>query len=235
VEGAAQLGVGVVLTAAQPGVDVVDGGERAREGLLAGRSAVTDPPAGEKGMFGKIMSLPDDVMDSYYLLLTEIAGEDYRALIRTSPRDAKVRLAREVIGWLHSPAAAEEAEAAFRRQFVEKQVPTDMPEVSVGPGPHRLSALLVKAGLAVSNGEATRKVKEGAVDVDQGPGCGGLAGGMVGVVLVTRFVRDLLYGVAPFDPVALGIAFVVLVGCAMVALLVPVRRATRVDPITVLR
>ena len=128
---------------------------------------VTDPPAGEKGMFGKIMSLPDDVMDSYYLLLTDLPAEDYRALIRTSPRDAKVRLAREIISWLHSPQAAEEAEAAFRRQFVEKQVPTDMPEVAVGVGPHRLGALLVKAGLAPSNGEATRKIKEGAVDVDQ--------------------------------------------------------------------
>jgi tyrosyl-tRNA synthetase len=129
--------------------------------------AVTDPPAGEKGMFGKIMSLPDDVMDMYYLLLTDIPGEDYRALIRSSPRDAKVRLAREVIGWLHSPQAAEEAEAAFRRQFVDKQVPTDMPQVQVGPGPHRLAAMLVKAGLATSNGEANRKIKEGAVDVDQ--------------------------------------------------------------------
>ena len=128
---------------------------------------VNDPPAGEKGMFGKIMSLPDDVMDSYYLLLTDIPGVDYRALIRSSPRDAKVRLAREVISWLHSPQAAEEAEAAFRRQFVEKQIPTDMPEVQVGPGPHRLAGLLVKAGLAASNGEANRKIKEGAVDVDQ--------------------------------------------------------------------
>ena len=129
--------------------------------------AVTDAPSGQDGMFGKIMSLPDDVMDSYYLLLTDIPGEDYRALIRSSPRDAKVRLAREVIAWLHSPQAADEAEAAFRRQFVEKQVPTDMPEVRVDPGPHRLSALLVKAGLAASNGEANRKIKEGAVDVDQ--------------------------------------------------------------------
>ena len=129
--------------------------------------AVTDPPAGEKGMFGKIMSLPDDVMDMYYLLLTDIPGEDYRALIRSSPRDAKVRLAREIISWLHSPRAAEEAEAAFRRQFVDKQVPTDLPQVSVGPGPHRLAAMLVKAGLATSNGEANRKIKEGAVDVDQ--------------------------------------------------------------------
>src|SRR4051812_9874825 len=105
--------------------------------------AVTDPPAGDKGIFGKVMSLPDDVMDSYYLLVTDISGDDYRALIRSSPRDAKVRLAREIISWLHSPAEAEEAEAAFRRQFVDKQIPTEMPEVSVGPGPHRLAALLV--------------------------------------------------------------------------------------------
>src|SRR3954451_12566831 len=129
--------------------------------------AVTDAPGGQDGMFGKIMSLPDDVMESYYQLLTDIPGEDYRALIRSSPRDAKVRLAREIISWLHSPHAAEEAEAAFRRQFVEKQVPADMPQVRVGQGPHRLAALLVKAGLATSNGEATRKIKEGAVDVDQ--------------------------------------------------------------------
>jgi predicted permease len=63
----------------------------------------------------------------------------------------------------------------------------------------------------------------------------GLAGGVVGVVFVARFIRDMLYAVAPFDPVALGIAFVVLLACGVVALLVPVRRATRVDPITVLR
>jgi ABC-type antimicrobial peptide transport system permease subunit len=63
----------------------------------------------------------------------------------------------------------------------------------------------------------------------------GLAGGAVGVVVVARLVRNLLYGVAPFDPVALGVALVTLVACGAVALLVPVRRATRVDPITVLR
>jgi putative ABC transport system permease protein len=63
----------------------------------------------------------------------------------------------------------------------------------------------------------------------------GLAGGVVGVVVVARFVRNMLYAVAPFDPIALGLAFVVLVVCGAAALLVPVRRATRVDPITVLR
>jgi hypothetical protein len=63
----------------------------------------------------------------------------------------------------------------------------------------------------------------------------GLAGGAVGVVMVARLLRSLLYGVTPFDPVALGVAVVMLLACGTVALLVPVRRATRVDPITVLR
>ncbi len=63
----------------------------------------------------------------------------------------------------------------------------------------------------------------------------GLAGGAVGVVIVTRALRGLLYGVSQFDPVALGIAVMTLLVCGTVALLIPVRRATRVDPMTVLR
>jgi ABC-type antimicrobial peptide transport system permease subunit len=63
----------------------------------------------------------------------------------------------------------------------------------------------------------------------------GLAGGAIGVVVVTRLVRDLLYGVAPFDPVALGVAVATLLACGTVALLVPVRRATRADPVAVMR
>jgi ABC-type antimicrobial peptide transport system permease subunit len=63
----------------------------------------------------------------------------------------------------------------------------------------------------------------------------GLAAGAVGVVVVGRLVRSLLFGVLPFDPIALGLAVAMLLACAAVALLVPVRRATRVDPITALR
>jgi putative ABC transport system permease protein len=63
----------------------------------------------------------------------------------------------------------------------------------------------------------------------------GLAGGAIGIVVVTRLVRDLLYGVAPFDPVTLGVAVATLLACGTVALLVPVRRATRADPVAVLR
>ncbi|HEY2290293.1 MAG TPA: permease prefix domain 1-containing protein [Thermoanaerobaculia bacterium] len=63
----------------------------------------------------------------------------------------------------------------------------------------------------------------------------GLAAGAVGVVVVARLLRNLLFGVPPFDPVALGASLLTLLACASVALLVPVRRATRVDPITVIR
>jgi predicted permease len=63
----------------------------------------------------------------------------------------------------------------------------------------------------------------------------GLAGGAVGVVIVARLLRNLLYGVPPFDPIALGLSVLTLLACGTVALLVPVRRATRVDPITAIR
>jgi len=63
----------------------------------------------------------------------------------------------------------------------------------------------------------------------------GLAGGAIGIVVVTRLLRNLLFGVPPFDPVALGVSVAALLACATVALLVPLRRATRIDPINVIR
>lgn len=63
----------------------------------------------------------------------------------------------------------------------------------------------------------------------------GLAGGAIGVLLVVRLLRGLLYGVPPFDPVALGVSVAILVCCASLALFIPLRRATRVDPATALR
>jgi tyrosyl-tRNA synthetase len=124
---------------------------------------VTDAP---NDMFGKIMSLPDNLMESYYTLLTDLPADEFKPLIAQKPRDAKVRLAKHVIAWLHSPAEADAAEGAFIKQFVKKDVPDEMPEFSVGPGPHKIAPLLVTAKLAASNGEAIRKVKEGAVYLD---------------------------------------------------------------------
>jgi predicted permease len=63
----------------------------------------------------------------------------------------------------------------------------------------------------------------------------GLAGGALGMIVVVRLLRNLLYGVQPFDPIAFGGAAAILIGCATIALLIPVHRATRVDPIVALR
>jgi putative ABC transport system permease protein len=63
----------------------------------------------------------------------------------------------------------------------------------------------------------------------------GLMSGMLGVVYVARLLRDLLYGVSPFDPLVLGAAIATLAACATVALLLPLRRAMRVEPADVLR
>jgi ABC-type antimicrobial peptide transport system permease subunit len=63
----------------------------------------------------------------------------------------------------------------------------------------------------------------------------GLSGGALGIALVVRLLRGWLYGIGPFDPIALGGAVAVLLGCATIALLIPVHRATRVDPMLALR
>jgi ABC-type antimicrobial peptide transport system permease subunit len=89
----------------------------------------------------------------------------------------------------------------------------------------------VRIALGSSRGAIARLVlRQGGVWM-----LAGLVVGAGGVVVVARLVRGLLYGVAPFDPLALGLAVVLLLASAAVALLVPVHRATRVDPITALR
>ena len=90
-------------------------------------------------------------------------------------------------------------------------------------------------GVRVALGSSRRAIaglvlRQGAVWM-----AAGLAGGALGVVGVALLLRGLLYGVSPFDPVALAAAVLALLACAMAALIVPVRRATRVDPVRVLR
>src|SRR5258708_7339135 len=120
--------------------------------------AVTDPPGGQSGMFGKVMRLPDELMESYYTLLTDLPPDQFRASIQSSPRDAKINLAKNIITWLHSADAAAAAEAEWNRIQKGQGIPDDTPEIAVGPDPIKPGPLLVKAGLAVSNGEAVRKI-----------------------------------------------------------------------------
>jgi tyrosyl-tRNA synthetase len=158
-------GQAVIVTPLLVGTDGVKKMSKSQKNYIA----VTDPPSGPDGMFGKIMSLPDSLMESYYALLTDLPLAPAREVIANTPREAKISLAKEIITWLHSAEAANKAEGDFVAQFVKHQAPAEMPEVRVtdlGPGPHKIAPLLVLAGLATSNGEGVRKVKEGAVSVD---------------------------------------------------------------------
>ncbi len=129
---------------------------------------VTDAPSGNDSMFGKIMSLPDSLMESYYTLLTDLPIEHMRGRIAADPRNAKVALAKHIVTWLHSAEAADAAVVEWDRVHAagKSAVPDNIPETAIEPGEHRVTALLVMAGLAGSNGEATRKIKEGAVYLD---------------------------------------------------------------------
>lgn len=127
---------------------------------------VTDSPSGASGMFGKIMSLPDKLLSSYYQLLTDLPADQYTAAISANPRDAKIGLAKHLIAWLHSAVDAEAAEAEFKKVIVGGGVPDDMPELQTPPGPQRIAPLLVQAGFVASNSEGMRKLREGAVRVN---------------------------------------------------------------------
>lgn len=165
-EGQGKPGQAVIVTPLLVGTD----GSKKMSKSLGNYVGVTDRPGGQDGMFGKIMSIPDALMESYYTLLTDLPLGPVREQIASNPRDAKVVLAKQLISWLHSPEAAEAAEAEWNRTKNDPNaIPEDTPTISVadmGPGPHKIAPLLVKAGLAASNGEGTRKVKEGAVSVD---------------------------------------------------------------------
>jgi tyrosyl-tRNA synthetase len=123
-------------------------------------------------MFGKIMSISDDLMWRYYELLTDTTIDEINVLKfkceseAESPRDLKVALAKSIIADFHSEQAAEKAEEEFNRRFVKKEVPDEINEVSVSSGPHALAQLLADVGLAASKKEAKRLIEQGGVKVN---------------------------------------------------------------------
>src|SRR5258707_15856933 len=114
-------------------------------------------------MFGKVMSLKDDLMPHYFEWATEMPMADVRATLEglakgdLHPREAKERLARQIVTEMHSAAAADEAAAAFGKQFREGELPADIPNVPVakdGGATVNLVDLLGRGALGKSKGEA---------------------------------------------------------------------------------
>jgi tyrosyl-tRNA synthetase len=125
------------------------------------------------GMFGKLMSISDELMWRYFELLsfrplTEIAALKRAAAEGRNPRDIKFELARELVARFHDAASAERAQKNFTARVSDKAVPVDLPlkEIAVEASGARIANLLKEAGLAASTSEANRKIDEGAVRID---------------------------------------------------------------------
>ena len=138
----------------------------------AGNYVGINEPPGE--MFGKLMSVSDDLMWDYYELLTDLSVADINTLKQgvasgvTHPKQAKVDLAKHVVGDFHSVQEAQEAAGEFERRFSRKEVP-EVVEEWMGRVPEegqRLTALMVAAGMAKSGSAATRVLSQGGVKID---------------------------------------------------------------------
>jgi tyrosyl-tRNA synthetase len=164
-----QLEPQVVMTT--PLLEGLDGVEKMSKSL--GNYVGVTEPAGE--MFGKLMSISDELMWRYYVLLTDVSTADVesmRAKVAEGarhPKHAKIDLAKRIVSDFHSADEAEQAAEAFEAKFSRGELAADsLPEIAVTvPSAISLARLVVEAGLAASTSEATRKIQQGGVKVDR--------------------------------------------------------------------
>jgi tyrosyl-tRNA synthetase len=161
-------------------------GQRKMSKSLGNYVGITEAP-GE--IFGKIMSIPDELMWSYYELVTDRTPQEIAALKqevangKLHPRDAKMKLATQIVDDFNAPSGepfdlktnisvtiGTNTAAEFNRVYRDRQAPSDIPENYIGsePGKMRLSRALVRLGATGSRAEAERLIKQGAVEIDSG-------------------------------------------------------------------
>ncbi|MBM3268953.1 MAG: tyrosine--tRNA ligase [Candidatus Sericytochromatia bacterium] len=141
-----------------PILEGIDGKEKMSKSL-DNYIGLTMPPA---EMYGRTMSIPDALLASWFPLTTGLSAGDIAAILAGHPRDAKMRLAREIAARYHGAEAARSAEEQFVRQFQQRELPADIPEVRA-PSPSNICALLVRIGLAKSTSYVRQLLSEGAI------------------------------------------------------------------------
>ena len=125
-------------------------------------------------MYGKAMSIPDELMMRYFMLVTDMSIEEQEALEKAladgtaHPRDTKMKLAHTIVRLYHGEEAADRAQAHFVQIFQKHALPTDIPEYAVEAPSEAVYVpqLLTDAGLTTSNSEARRSIKAGAFKID---------------------------------------------------------------------
>jgi tyrosyl-tRNA synthetase len=126
---------------------------------------VTDKP---DDMFGKVMSISDEMMENYFTLLTDISNEKIGELVdpsRTHPKEAKVLLAKNIIAQFYDESAGETAAANFEKVFAQNQLPDDIPTIALSSSMESTTTILTQC-FDVSGSEAKRMVKQGGVKID---------------------------------------------------------------------
>ncbi|MDP6835737.1 MAG: tyrosine--tRNA ligase [Candidatus Marinimicrobia bacterium] len=155
----------VITTPLLEGTDGVQKMSKSYENYIA----ITDSP---KEMYGKTMSIPDNLMETYFEFATDVQGSELTSIRKQlkdsslNPRDLKRRLARDIVTLYHSDAAAESAEREFDTIFVRDEVPEDMKTWHAAGNPIGILELLAESGLASSKRDARRLIEQGAVRVD---------------------------------------------------------------------
>jgi tyrosyl-tRNA synthetase len=127
---------------------------------------VTDEP---NDMFGKVMSISDDMMANYFTLLTDLPAEKIAELTdsqKTHPKEAKVLLAKTIIAQFYDSVAADSAAEQFEKVFAQKQLPDEMPEFKLSAEPVSVKQLLITCKLVESGGDAKRMCAQSAVTID---------------------------------------------------------------------
>ena len=151
----------VVMTT--PLLEGTDGVEKMSKSL-GNYIGVAEPP---DVMFAKVMSISDALMWRYYALLSDLTPDEIDAeKAKGQPMASKMALGGRIVSDFHDAAAAEAAEAEWRRVHQERQAPSELRVVRFAAGSVKPHALLVKAGLAKSNGEAVRLLRQRAVRRD---------------------------------------------------------------------
>ncbi|MBL7152998.1 MAG: tyrosine--tRNA ligase [Phycisphaerae bacterium] len=127
---------------------------------------VTDEP---NDMFGKIMSISDDMMENYFTLLTDIPTDKIADLVnpeKTHPKEAKVLLGKTIVVQFYDEPAATAAAAHFDKVFAQKQLPDEIPEIALPADRISVKQLLLACNLVSTGGEAKRMVAQAAVSID---------------------------------------------------------------------
>ena len=153
----------IVLT--MPLLEGLDGIEKMSKSLC-NYIGISEEP---RSMFGKVMSISDDLMWKYYVLCTDLTPAEIEAKKNENqPMNAKRALAKSILRDFHSAEAADEAEAEFTRIFSERQAPSEIDETTLPASEEKqfLTKVIVAAGLAETNKEAQRLVAQGGVLVD---------------------------------------------------------------------